>query len=118
MIWKQLPTFLKLADDFPQKPGAAFGLIDPVFNQAGRSHILVLFADFMRGAQVSRKVAIVGMDLSKHVLRADGFLVVVFQALVLSDVADGMKRRAAELAGALGDIVCHVEDLFSVLIEQ
>src|ERR1700720_2138087 len=118
LIWKQLPTFLKLADDFPQKPGAAFGLIDPVFNQAGRGNIIVLFANLMRGAQKSRKVAIVGMDLSKHVLRADGFLVVVFQALVLSDVADGMKRRAAELAGALGDIVCHVEDLFSVLIEQ
>jgi hypothetical protein len=50
LIWKQLPKFLKLADDFPQKPGAAFGLIDPVFNQAGRGHIIVLFANLMRGA--------------------------------------------------------------------
>jgi hypothetical protein len=111
-------NFLKLADDFPQKPGAAFGLIDPVFNQAGRGHIIVLFADLMRGAQESRKVAIVGMDLSKHILRADGFLVVVFQTLVLCDIADRAKRCASELARALGNIVRQVEDLFSVLIEQ
>src|SRR5580704_4089012 len=58
------------------------------------------------------------MNLPKHVLRADGFLVVVFQPLVFCDVANRVKRGAAELARALGNIVCHVEDLFGVLIEQ
>ena len=78
----------------------------------------MFFADFMRGAQESGKLAVVGMKLSNHVLRADGFLTVIFEALVLRDVANGVKRSAAELARALGNIVGHGKDLVGVLIEQ
>jgi hypothetical protein len=58
------------------------------------------------------------MDLPKHVLRANGFPVVVFQALAFASVADGVKRGAAKFACSLGNIVRHIEYLFGVLIEQ
>ena len=51
-------------------------------------------------------------------LGGDGFLVVIFQALVAGDVADGVERRAADFAGALGDIVGHGEDLLGLLVEE
>ncbi len=112
------PALLSVTDYFPQEPRAALGLIDPVFNQAGRRDIVVLFADFMRGAQESRQFPVVGMKLSKHVLRGGGFAVVVFQALVLCDVTNGVKRGPAEFSRSLGNIVRHIKDLLCVFIEQ
>ncbi len=58
------------------------------------------------------------MKLSKHVLRGVGFVVVVFQALVLCDVTNGVKRGGAEFTRSLGNIVRHIKDLLCVFIEQ
>src|SRR5580692_130663 len=115
---KQISTSLQPADDFPQKPGTAFRLIDPIFNQAGCRHVIVFFTDFMRGPQKFREIAVIGMDLAKHVFRTDRLLVVILQPLMLCDVADGVQRSPAEFAGAFGNIVGHVEDLFALLVEQ
>jgi hypothetical protein len=72
----------------------------------------------MRGAQESRQFPVVGIKLSKHVLRGVGFVVVVFQALVLCEVTNGVKRGAAEFSRSLGNIVRHSKDLLCVFIEQ
>jgi hypothetical protein len=55
------------------------------------------------------------MELSDHVFRANGFLIVVLQALVLCDVANGVKRNGVGLR-AFGNIVRHGKDLVGALI--
>ncbi len=58
----------------------------------------------------------IATKLEQHVLGRDEFLIVIFKALMLGDVADRAKCPAADLAGSLGDLVGHREDLSCVLI--
>ena len=44
--------------------------------------------------------------------------IIVGQALVVRDVTNGMQGEAADLSGAFGDVVGHLENLFGLLIEQ
>ena len=71
-----------------QEPGAAFCFIDPIFNQAGRRHIVVLVADGVHAAKRSSELLIVGRQFSQHVVGRDEFLVVVLQSLVACDISD------------------------------
>ena len=73
---------LKIAYYFRQKPRPPLGLVDPVFDQAGRGDIVVLFTDFMCPAQETRQFPIVRAEFSQHLLGKDGLSVVVFQALM------------------------------------
>ena len=79
---------LDLALCLGQEPGAAFGLVDPDFDQAGRRDIVVLFAHSVRGTQIPRQVLVVRHQLPEHLAGADELLVVVPQALVSCDVGD------------------------------
>src|SRR5260221_476482 len=46
------------------------------------------------------------------------FRIVVFQALMARDIADGVERRSAYFARALCDVVGHGENLLGVLVQQ
>jgi len=63
-------------------------------------------------------VLVVGAKLPQHLLRTNPFFIVVFQTLMLRDIADGAKRGSADFARPLGDIVSHGEDLRRVLVEE
>ena len=58
----------------------------------------------------------VATKLEQHVLGRDEFLIVIFKALMPGDVADRAKCPTADLAGSLGDLVGHREDLSCVII--
>src|SRR5579862_9586417 len=62
-------SLLHLMDDFGQKPDSALSLIDPHFNQAGGGDVVVLFTEFVRGAEEPVEPAIVVTELLQHVLR-------------------------------------------------
>src|SRR5216684_3844729 len=118
LSYSRLPLRLTLSHDLGQEPGAALGLVDPVLNQTGCSYIVVLFAQLVRGTQVSRQLLIVSAKLGQHVLRGHAFSVIVLQALMLRDIADRPDRSSADFARPLSDVVGHREDSSTVLIEQ
>jgi hypothetical protein len=72
----------------------------------------------MCSSQRSRQLLIVVAKLTDHLLRTDSFLVVVFQPLVLRDIADRTDRCPADLARAFSDVVGHGKDLRGLLVEQ
>jgi hypothetical protein len=72
----------------------------------------------VRGAHEVDDAQVVLAQLGQHVLRRDEGRVVVQQALVARDVADGAQRGAAELARALGNGVGHGEDLVRLLVQH
>jgi hypothetical protein len=79
---------------------------------------VVFVADFVGPPQESREFAVVGAKIGEHFVRREGFFVIVFETLVPGNIADGTERCGAELAGTLGDVVGHGEDLIGVLVEQ
>src|SRR5229473_7941112 len=101
-----------------QEPCTPLGLIDPDFQQARGSNIVVLVAQAMRLAQACRQLLIVIAQFGEHVHRRDKIRIVVQDALQAADVADRMQGRAADLANTFGDRVRSGEDLVSLLIEQ
>src|SRR5262252_7686524 len=101
-----------------QEPGAPLGLVDPVLDQAGAGHVLVLVANRVSLAQARRQLLVVVAQFGKHIQRRDEVGVVVQHALQASDVADRAQRGAADLAHALGDVVGGRENLFGLLVEQ
>ena len=58
----------KISDRFRQKPGAAFGFVDPDFNQAGRGAVAVFVANFVRFPQRTGEVLIVVAQFAQHVV--------------------------------------------------
>jgi len=109
---------LKIAYYFRQKPRPPLGLVDPVFDQAGRGDIVVLCTDFMCPAQETPQFPIVRAEFSQHLLGKDGLSVVVFQALMFGDIADGMQGVSANLAGSLRNVIGHGENLFGLFVEE
>jgi hypothetical protein len=57
-------------------------------------------------------------QLRQHVVRLDIVGVVVEYALQLSDLADGLDGQTPDLADALRNRVCHVEDLLGLFIKH
>src|SRR6516164_2486814 len=101
-----------------QEPGAPLGLVDPVLDQAGAGHVLVLVANRVGLAQARRQLLVVVAQLREHVQRCDEIGVVVEYALQAGDVADRAQRRAADLADPLGDVVGSRENLLALLVEE
>ena len=72
----------------------------------------------MSRTQVPSKMLIIAAQLRQHLFRTDVSGVVVCQTLVSGDVADGVERCPTDLTCALGDLVCHRENLRRVLVQQ
>jgi len=93
-------------------------LIDPDFQQARGSNIVVLVAQAMRLAQACRQLLIVIAQFGEHVHRRDKVRIVVQNALQAADVADRMQGRAPDLANAFGDRIGRREDLVALFVQQ
>src|SRR6516225_8044436 len=90
-----------------QEPGPPLGLVDPVLDQAGAGHVLVLVANRVSLAQARRQLLVVVAQFGKHIQRRDEVGVVVQHAL-----------QAADVAHALGDVVGGRENLLALLVEE
>ncbi len=107
-----------LAGGFEEEPGAAFGFIDPHFDQAGRGVVVRLGGNFVSRTQAFDQGLVVGVEFEQHVARRHEFLVVVVDSLQAGDVPDGADGGAADFAHALCDVVADREDLRALFIEQ
>jgi hypothetical protein len=116
-LWLQCLLVLATRN-FREEPNAALGLVDPDFDEAGGGDIIMLSAELVRLAHEFDQLLIVGGQLEDYVNGRDGRFIVVFQALVAGDVADGAERETAEFSGALGDVVGHGENLLTLLVEK
>src|SRR5262249_5859071 len=101
-----------------QEPGSPLGLVDPVLDQAGAGHVVVLVANRVGLAQARRQLLVVIAQLREHVEGRDEVGVVVQHALQAADVADRAQRGAADLAHALGDVIGGCENLLALLVEE
>ena len=54
------------ADGLEEEPGAPFGFVDPVFEQAGGGHVVVVGGDFVGVAHVFDELEVVVMQLGEH----------------------------------------------------
>src|SRR5580698_9756342 len=75
-----------------EKPRPPFGLVDPHLEQAGRRDIAVPLAGMVGFAHARDQAFVVLAELGEHVLRLDVVGVVVIDALLAGDVADGSDR--------------------------
>jgi len=106
------------ASDLEQEPMATFCLVDPIFYQTGSGNIPVLITNLMCCPERSGQFLVVSGEFRQHVFRRYKFAVVVLQALVFRDVADGAERGAADLSRPLGDIIRHFKDLVAMIIKE
>lgn len=106
------PTRLK------QEPDALFGLINPVFQQAGRRDVPVSVAQVVQSAHAADQLAIVVAKLGQHVERIHIVRVIVGNPRLARDLTDRTERRTADLAGPLCDQVGHGEKFGRLLVEQ
>ena len=65
MQFENLVVCLEVPHDFRQEPGAAFGLVDPILDQAGRGNVIMFFAHLMGEAQETREFAVVGSQIAR-----------------------------------------------------
>jgi hypothetical protein len=68
--------------------------------------------------QETDQALVVLAQFGEHVLWGDEIGIVVGQALQARDVSDRTQRGPADLAYTLGEVVGHVENLFTLLVEQ
>src|ERR1700756_4438730 len=101
-----------------QEPGPPLGLVDPVLDQAGAGHVLVLVANRVGLAQARRQLLVIVAQFGEHIQRGDEVGVVVQHTLQAADMADRAQRGAADLADPLGDVVGGRENLLGLLVEQ
>ena len=104
--------------NFRQEPNATLRLVDPDFDETGRADIVMLIAELVRLAHEFDQPLIVGGQLEHHICGRDGRFVVVLQTLVVGYVTDRSKRTSPEFACALGNVVCHAEDLLGLFVQQ
>src|SRR6266508_6819675 len=69
-----------------QEPGAPLGLVDPVLDQAGAGHVVMLIANRVGLAQARRQLLVVVAQFREHVEGGDEVGVVVQHALQAADV--------------------------------
>src|SRR5262245_4322257 len=93
---KRTAHSLAIAGRLEQGPGATLGLVDPVLDQAGAGHVVVLVANRVGPAQAHRQLLVVVAQLREHVEGGDEVRVVVQHALQAAAVADQSQRRAAD----------------------
>src|SRR5881398_2670968 len=101
-----------------QKPGPAFGFIDPNFDQTWRSDVTMLVADVMCLAQTRGQRFVVVGQLRDHVQRLDVFRIVIEYALSARNVADRSQRKSSDLSNSLRDWIGHGEKLAGVFVEE
>src|SRR5215467_14844520 len=115
---KRTAHSLAIAGRLEQGPGATLGLVDPVLDQAGAGHVVVLLANRVGLAQARGQLLVIVAQLRKHIQRRDEVSVVVQDSLQAADVADRVQRSAADLADALGDGVGGRENLLAMVVEE
>src|SRR5271167_1281394 len=101
-----------------QEPSAPLSFINPDFDQAGGSNIVMLVADSVGLAQTRSQSLVVLAQLGQHILGLDILGIVVQYALQPRDVANGPERGSAYLAYALGNRISHGEDLVGLFVQQ
>src|SRR5271170_781046 len=74
----------RIARRFEQEPGAAFGLVDPDFQQTRGSDVAVFVADAVDLAHSHDELLVVVAEFSQHVLRLDVVRIVVEDTLLAS----------------------------------
>ena len=104
--------------DLVEEPGALFGSVDPVLDQAGGGDVIVAVADLVRRTQILCEFPVIDEELPEHRLGAKTVRVVVLKPLMAGDVSDRTKRRAAELAGAFRHRIDHREELLRLIVEH
>jgi hypothetical protein len=120
-IREELPALMPRragATGLEEKPGAAFRLVDPDFNQAGRADVAMLVAKVVCFAQPRGKRLIVFAQLGQHVERLDITRIIIEHPLEAADLPDGAHRHAAQLADPFRDRVGHGKELLTLLVEH
>jgi hypothetical protein len=103
---------------FEEEPIAAFSLVDPNLDQAGRGNVAMLFTDVVGLAQSRGQGAIVLRQFRQHIQRLDIFRIVIKDSLSPRNVADRFQSRAANFAHSFCDRIRHREQLIGVLVEE
>src|ERR1700722_9924884 len=108
----------RISGRFEQEPGAAFGLVDPDFQEARGGDIAVFVADAVDRAHSPDELLVVVAKFSQHVLRLDVVRIVVEDTLMASDLPDRAQCCSADLASPFRDRVRHRAYLVALLVEQ
>jgi len=108
----------RLAGDLEEEPTPALRLIDPAFEKTGSGDVARFIAQRVDRAHAENQSLFIFVQLADHVLRRDEVGIVVGYALQAGDMADGADRGPADFAHALGNVVCHGEDLVAVVVEE
>jgi hypothetical protein len=61
---------------------------------------------------------VISRQFSEHLPGGDELRIVVFEALMSGDIANGTQGGSTNLARAFGDSVCHRKELLTLLIEE
>ena len=67
-----LPSLPFGASGFEEEPGAALGLVDPVFDEAGGGHVFGVVAEGVAGAQAEDEALFVFVQLAERFARVFG----------------------------------------------
>ena len=101
-----------------QEPGAALGLVDPVFQETGGSDIAVLIAKVVCFAHAGRELPVVVAQFGKHVVRRHVVGIIIQDAFQAPDMADRADRGATDFADPLRNIVGGGENLLAMLVQH
>src|SRR5262245_54443047 len=101
-----------------EKPDPPFGVIDECFEEARGRHVIVFVTEIVGLAQGRDHTLVVLTEFGQHVLRIDIGGVIVGQALMTRDIADGSQCRSAEFAYPFCEYVGGGKYLIGVLVEQ
>ena len=104
--------------DFEEEPDAPFRLVDPCFQKACGSHVVLFIAQVVSFAHRGEHCPVVFAQFGDHVERIDILRIVIAEALEAANVSDGANGAAAQFAHALGYVVGHRKNLAAMLIEQ
>src|SRR5262249_3232332 len=89
------------ASCFIEEPNTPFGVVDERLEKTRRRGVVVFVAEIVRLAQGRNHALIIFAQLCQHVLRIDISCVIVAEALMTRDIADGSQGGSAKLAHAL-----------------
>ena len=103
---------------FEEEPATPLSLINPVLEKTCCSEILIIGAEGMESAHDLDQPLFVFTKFTKHIGWSDEIRVIVGEALQTTDVSNRANGRAADLANALRDFVCHSKYLVGVVIQQ